>query len=83
MELLKNKDFKHSNMIPHFSKKQMINDYNEQTFAHKVDVFSGSSRNFIPKKEELLENFAPVQKNVNLVGGAAKYIRVSKRILLT
>ena len=76
--IVKNKDFKHSNMIPHFSKKQMINNYNEQTFAHKVDVFSGSSRNYIPKKEELLENFAPVQKNVNLINGAANTLEFQK-----
>ena len=76
--IVKEKDFKHNNMIPHFSKKQMINDYNEQTFAHKVDIFSGSSRNFIPKKEELLENFAPVQKNVNLVGGSQNTLEFQK-----
>jgi len=76
--IVKEKEFKHNNMIPHFSKKQMINDYNEQTFAHKVDIFSGSSRNFIPKKEELLENFAPVQKNVNLVGGSQNTLEFQK-----
>ena len=76
--IVKEKDFKHNNMVPHFSKKQMINDYNEQTFAHKVDVFSGSSRNFIPKKEELLENFAPVQKNVNLVNGSKNTLEFQK-----
>jgi hypothetical protein len=65
-----NKDFTHSNMVPHFAKKQMINKYNEQTIAHKVDIFSGSSKNYVPKKELLLENFAPVQKDVNLVGGS-------------
>jgi len=63
-------EFSHSNMVPHFAKKQMINNYNEQTFAHKVDVFSGSSRNYVPKKEMLLENFAPIQKDVNLVNGS-------------
>ena len=76
--IVKNKDFTHGNMIPHFSKKQMINDYNEQTFAHKVDIFSGSSRNFIPKKEELLENFAPVQKNINLVNGSQNTLEFQK-----
>merc|ERR1711871_1254253 len=76
--IVKEKDFKHNNMVPHFSKKQMINDYNEQTFAHKVDIFSGSSRNFIPKKEELLENFAPVQKNVNLVSGSQNTLEFQK-----
>jgi hypothetical protein len=65
-----NDEFTHSNMVPHFAKKQMINKYNEQTLAHKVDIFSGSSKNYIPKKELLLENFAPVQKNVNLVNGS-------------
>ena len=63
-------EFTHSNMVPHFAKKQMINNYNEQTLAHKVDIFSGSSKNYVPKKELLLENFAPVQKNVNLVNGS-------------
>ena len=76
--IVKEKDFKHNNMVPHFSKKQMINDYNEQTFAHKVDIFSGSSRNFIPKKEELLENFAPVQKNVSLVNGSQNTLEFQK-----
>mgnify|MGYP001258979691 CR=1 FL=1 len=64
-----NKDFIHSNMTPHFSKKQMINDYNEQTLTHKVDLFSGSSKNFEPKKEVLKENFSEMQKDVNLVNG--------------
>lgn len=76
--ITKDEDFKHNNMIPHFSKKQMINDYNEQTFAHKVDIFSGSSRNHIPKKEELLENFAPVQKNVNLINGSQNTLEFQK-----
>merc|ERR1711871_1523783 len=76
--IVKEKDFKHNNMVPHFSKKQMINDYNEQTFAHKVDIFSGSSRNFVPKKEELLENFAPVQKNINLINGSQNTLDFQK-----
>ena len=33
--IVKEKDFKHNNIVPHFSKKQMVNDYNEQTFAIK------------------------------------------------
>ena len=57
------------NLVPHFSKKQIINDYNEQTFAHRMELFSGSSKNFTPKKEILKENFNPLQKNVNLVNG--------------
>ena len=64
-----NKDFIHSNMTPHFSNKQMINEYNEQTLTHKVDLFSGSSKNFEPKKEVLQENFSEMQKDVNLVNG--------------
>ena len=75
-------DFKHNNMVPHFSKKQMINDYNEQNIAHRVDLFSGSSRNFIPKKEELLENFAPVQKNVNLVNGSQNTLEFQRSYYL-
>ena len=75
-------DFTHSNMIPHFSKKQVINDYNEQTLAHKVDIFSGSSKNFIPKKEVLLENFAPVQKDVNLVNGSKNNLEFMKSYYL-
>lgn len=67
--IVKKEEFKHNNMVPHFSKKQVINDTNEQTIAHKVDIFSGSSRNFIPKKELLQENFAPIQKDVSLIGG--------------
>ena len=63
------KDFVHSNMTPHFSKKQMINDYNEQTFTHKVELFSGSSKNFDPKKEVLQENFSEMERDVNLVNG--------------
>lgn len=59
-----------NNVQPHFSKKQIINDYNEQTFAHRMELFSGSSKNFIPKKELLQENFSPIQKDVNLVNGS-------------
>jgi len=80
--IINNEDFKHNNMVPHFSKKQMINDYNEQTLAHKLDIFSGSSRNFIPKKEELLENFAPVQKNVNLVNGSQNTLEFQRSYYL-
>ena len=80
--ITKDEDFKHNNMVPHFSKKQMINEYNEQTFAHKVDIFSGSSKNFIPKKEQLLENFAPVQKNVNLVNGSQNTLEFQRSYYL-
>ena len=63
-------NFTHSNMVPHFSKRQMINDYNEQTLSHKVEVFSGSSKNFDPKKEIRQEHFTPLQRDVNLVNGS-------------
>ena len=53
--VIKEDDF--NNMVPHFSKKQIINDYNEQTYAHRMELFSGSSKNFTPKKELLKENF--------------------------
>ena len=61
-------NFTHDNMVPHYSKGQMINEYNEQTLSHKMDLFTGSSRNFYPKRELLQENFTPVQKDVNLIG---------------
>ena len=69
-------EFMHNNMVPHFSKKQIINDYNEQTFAHRVELFSGSSKNFTPKKELLKENFSPIQKDVNLVNGSQNNIEL-------
>jgi len=68
----------HDNMVPHFSKKQIINDYNEQTFAHRMELFSGSSKNFTPKKELLKENFSPLQKDVNLVNGSQNNIELLK-----
>merc|ERR1712227_964025 len=61
-------DLDHNNMVPHFSKKQIINDYNEQTFAHRMELFSGSSKNFTPKKELL--------KDVNLVNGSQSNIEL-------
>ena len=69
-------DLDHNNMVPHFSKKQIINDYNEQTFAHRMELFSGSSKNFTPKKELLKENFAPLEKDVNLVNGSQSNIEL-------
>ena len=74
--IINNEDFKHNNMVPHFSKKQMINDYNEQTFAHRMELFSGSSKNFTPKKESLQENFTPLEKDVNLVNGSQNNIEL-------
>jgi hypothetical protein len=65
----------HNNMVPHFKNKgAMINNYNEQNIAHRVDLFSGSSRNFIPKKEILQENFKPMEAGVNLVNGQGSFI---------
>ncbi len=72
--LLDKKDFTHSNMVPHFSKRQVINEYNEQTLAHKLDIFSGSSKNFVPKKEVLQENFNPVKPDNNLINGSKNNI---------
>merc|ERR1712227_921424 len=69
-------DLDHNNMVPHFSKKQIINDYNEQTFAHRMELFSGSSKNFTPKKELLKENFTPLEKDVNLVNGSQSNIEL-------
>jgi hypothetical protein len=74
----KNDELTHDNMVPHFSKKQIINDYNEQTFAHRMELFSGSSKNFTPKKELLSENFSPLQKDVNLVNGSQNNIELLK-----
>ena len=73
--ILKDDKLEH-NMMPHFSKKQIINDYNEQTFAHRMELFSGSSKNFTPKKELLKENFSPLQKDVNLVNGSQNNIEL-------
>ena len=68
-------------MLPHFSKKQIINEYNEQTFAHRMELFSGSSRNFTPKKELFKENFSPLQKDVNLVNGSQNLLNFYKDII--
>ena len=73
--IIKDDNLEH-NMLPHFSKKQIINEYNEQTFAHRMELFSGSSRNFTPKKELLKENFSPLQKDVNLVNGSQNNIEL-------
>merc|ERR1712065_37449 len=62
--------FGHNNMIPHFSKKAMINEYNSGNYTHKADLFSGSSKEYVPKSELLQENFTPIQKDVNLVNGS-------------
>ena len=65
----------HNNMVPHFkSNGAMINNYNEQNVAHRVDLFSGSSRNFTPKKELLQEHFNPMEADVNLVNGQSSFI---------
>ena len=72
--VIKDDDF--NNMLPHFSKKQIINDYNEQTYAHRMELFSGSSKNFTPKKELLKENFSPLERDVNLVNGSQNNIEL-------
>lgn len=57
----------HNNMVPHFkSNGSMINNYNEQNIAHRVELFSGSSKNFNPKKEVLQEKFKPMEANTGL-----------------
>ena len=62
--------FGHNNMIPSFAKKAMINEYNTDNYTHKTDLFSGSSKEYVPKSELLQENFTPVQRDVNLVNGS-------------
>ena len=74
--IMNEEELDHNNMVPHFSKKQIINDYNEQTFAHRMELFSGSSKNFTPKKESLQENFTPLEKDVNLVNGSQNNIEL-------
>ena len=61
---------KHSNMVPHFSQRGMINEYNDQNYSHKANIFSGSSKEYVPKAELLKENFTPLERDVNLVNGS-------------
>ena len=72
-----NKDeFTHSNMVPHFSQKGMINDYNYENYSHKAELFSGSSKEYVPKNELLKENFSPLQRDVNLVNGSRNNLSI-------
>lgn len=65
----------HNNMVPHFRNNgPMINDYNEQNMSHKVELFSGSSKNFIPKKELEMENFVPMEANITNVNGQENFL---------
>merc|ERR1712227_326055 len=73
-------DLDHNNMVPHFSKKQIINDYNEQTFAHRMELFSGSSKNFTPKKELLKENLDPSQTSRPDGGSFEEYRPMPKTV---
>jgi len=69
------KNMTHNNMVPHFKNRgSMINNYNEQNIAHKVNIYSGSSRNFIPKKELLQEDFKPMEADVSLVNGQGNFL---------
>ena len=44
-------------MVPHFKNNgSLINDYNEKNLAHKVELFSGSSKNYIPKSVDPFAN---------------------------
>ena len=55
-------DMTHCNMQPHFKSNGMIiNDYNQKNINSKLNLFTGSSRDFIPKKEILQEHFKQVQ----------------------
>ena len=65
----------HNNMVPHFKNNgSVINNYNEQNIANKVELFSGSSKNFVPKKEILQENFKPVETNISNVRGQENFL---------
>lgn len=67
-------ELSHNNMVPHFKNNgSLINNYNEQNIAHKVELFSGSSKNFKPKNEILQENFKPVEADVSLVNGQKNF----------
>ena len=46
-------NFKHNNMVPFFSSKSYgnFNDSWDNIKQNKVDLFSGSSRNYVPKQE--------------------------------
>jgi hypothetical protein len=59
-------EFRHNNMQPFFTGRGMeFNEYNEQNRAHKVELFSGSSRNYIPKHE--VEPFFEPTPNENVL----------------
>jgi hypothetical protein len=51
--VVNNKDFVHNNMVPHFSSKSYgdFNDSWDHTKQIKVDLFTGSSREYVKKKE--------------------------------
>ncbi len=68
-------DLSHNNMVPHFKNNgPMINNYNEQNIANKVELFSGSSKNFNPKKELLQEKFKPMETNITNVRGQENFL---------
>ena len=51
--MVENKDFTHNNMVPFFSGKSYgdFNDSWDHVKQNKVDLFSGSSREYVKKKE--------------------------------
>ena len=68
-------DLTHNNMVPYFKNNgPIINNYNEQNIANKVELFSGSSKNFVPKKELLQENFKPLETNITNVRGQENFL---------
>ena len=75
LKVTKPEELTHDNMVPHFKNNgPVINSYNEQNIANKVELFSGSSKNFVPKKELLQENFKPVETNITNVRGQENFL---------
>ncbi len=60
--------FTHNNMTPFFTGKGMEhNDYNDHNRNRRVELFSGSSKNYIPKKATK-RFFEPVRDLTNVFG---------------
>ena len=76
-------NFTHNNMAPHFKSKGMIiNDYNINNINNKMNLFTGSSRDFIPKKEILQEHFKKPERDNRYTNGAPNQVHRLQRYYL-
>ena len=78
--IINDEHFTHNNMMPHFkSKGLVINDYNQKNLNKRMELFTGSSKNFIPKKEILQSHFKQNEPNNRYITGSTNKTHITRK----